>query len=155
VKATPAEIEKYLKDLADTPARIALLTAAAEEARLNVHSEQDPWSVNYILSHLRSCADVWGDSIRRMLAEDRPTLPHISPRQWIRRTNYPTLPFRESFPAFTAQREELLKVLRKLSSEEWSRSAIIKAREHTVFTQARRLALHENEHCEQIFSLLK
>jgi len=46
-------------------------------------------------------------------------------------------------------------VLKRLSVEDWSRAAIIKGREHTVFTQVRRMAMHENVHCEQIESLLQ
>jgi len=66
-----------------------------------------------------------------------------------------TLPFRESFQAFVAQRKKLLEVLRSLSFEDWSLAAIIKGRKHTVFTQTRRMALHEQVHCEHIESLLQ
>ena len=46
------------------------------------------WSATEILAHLRSCADVWGDCIAAILAEDRPTLRAINPTTWIDRTNY-------------------------------------------------------------------
>ena len=38
---------------------------------------------------------------------------------------------------------------------DWSRGAMIKDRRHTVFSQARRMALHEVTHCEQIEGLVK
>jgi hypothetical protein len=98
---------------------------------------------------------VWGNSIDAMLAGDTPTLPDVHPRQWIKETNYLKLTFRESFHTFVNQRERLLIALRKLSFDEWSRAGMIGGRKHTVFSQARRMAKHENEHCEQVEELLK
>src|SRR5215210_4112396 len=134
---TPDEIEIYLSLLADTSRRLMRATRGFDDAHLRYKPEEKAWSVNDILAHLRSCADVWGDSIEAMLAEDNPTLPYRHPRQWIKKTNYPDLLFHESFQAFQMQRKKLLKILKSLSSEDWSRAAIIKHREHTVFSQTR------------------
>jgi hypothetical protein len=155
MKASLSEIETYLKLLEATPRRLAKITKSLGEARLHARTEKEIWSVNDILAHLRSCADVWGDSIERMLAEENPTVPYRHPRQWIKKTNYLELPFHESLTTFTAQRKKLLKILKRLSFEDWSRATMIKGSEHTVFTQVRRMATHENVHCEQIESLLQ
>lgn len=155
MNATPAEIENYLNLLTELPQRIAKSTKGIDDARLQFKADKKAWAVNDILAHLRSCADVWGDSVEAMLAEDHPKVPYHHPRQWIKKTNYLELSFQESFQAFQAQRNEFLKVLKGLSLADWSRGATIKGREHTVFTQVRRLALHESEHVEQIESLLR
>jgi hypothetical protein len=155
MKATLPEIEEYLKLLEATPRRIKALTHGIDEIRLHFKSNKKEWSANDILAHLRSCADVWGDSIEDMLASENPKIPYRHPRQWIKKTNYLELPFQESFQAFVAQRKKLLKVLKALSFEGWSRAATIKGKEHTVFTQARRMAMHEDVHCEEIAELLK
>lgn len=155
MKATEKEIKEALSLLAETPLRIANLTKSIDDARLQARDDKQSWSVNDILAHLRSCADVWGDSIAAMLTENIPTLPDLHPRKWIKETNYLELPFHESFQAFIKQRERLLITLKKLSFEDWSRAATIAGRKHTVFTQARRMAKHEKEHCEQIESLLQ
>ena len=155
MKATLTEIEIYLKLLEETPRRLATLTKPFDEARLQLRTKKESWSVSDILAHLRSCTDVWGDSVERMLTEENPTVPYRHPRQWIKKTDYPELPFHESLQAFANQRKKLLKMLKPLSFEDWSRAATIKGREHTVFTQVRRMATHENVHCEQIESLLK
>jgi hypothetical protein len=155
MKVTSREIENYLKILEESPRLIASMIRDIDEARLKDKSGKEIWSVNDILAHLRSCADVWGNSIAAMLAEDIPMLPDIHPRKWIKGTNYLQLPFHESFQAFREQRERLLITLNGLAFEAWSRAAMIGGREHTVFTQARRMAKHEQEHCEQIESLLR
>lgn len=152
---TPDEIEKYLGLLSATSRRLINATQGFDEARLQFKPDKNAWSVNEILAHLRSCADVWGASIEAMLAQDKPTLPYRHPRQWIKKTNYPNLLFHESFQAFRLQRKKLLKVLKSLSFEDWSRAAMIKHREHTVFSQTRRMALHEDVHCQQIEELLE
>lgn len=155
MKATRVEVEKYLELLTQTPDRIEHAANGWENLRLASRTKAQPWSVNDILAHLRSCAGVWGDSIEVMLAEQKPVIPYRHPRQWIRKTDYPQLPFHQSFKAFVVQRRKLLKVLKGLAFEDWSRAGIIQGREHTVFTQARRLALHEQVHCEQIENLLQ
>jgi DinB family protein len=155
VEATPDEIETYLKVLAQTPRRLASASRGLANARLHARSAKNPWSANDILAHLRACADVWGKSIMGMLREDRPTQAHLSPRTWIRKTDYAELAFGDSLQAYTAQRKELLGVLKDLAFEDWSRPATIQGRRHTVFTQARRMALHEAVHCEQLEALLK
>jgi len=155
MKVTPIEIEEYLKILEETPRTLAALTKDVDVVRLHNKPDKKFWSANDILAHLRSCADMWGNSIDAMLVEDNPTLPDVHPRQWIKETNYLQLPFRESFQAFVKQRERLLLTLKKSSFDDWSRGAVIGGRRHTVFTQARRMAKHEAEHCRQIEELLK
>ena len=152
---TPDHIEKYLGLLSSTSRRIMKATQGFDDVRLQYKIDKKAWSVNDIFAHLRSCADVWGGNIEAMLAEDRPTLPYCHPRQWIKKTNYPNLIFHESFQAFRKQRKKLLKRLNNLAFEDWSRAAIIKNREHTVFSQTRRMALHEDVHCQQIEEILK
>lgn len=155
MKATLTEIEKHLHSLAETPQRIANLTQGVDPALLQAKINTTAWSVNDILAHLRSCADVWTHSMYAMLAEKEPVLPDINERKWAKVTGYADVPFSESFQAFSLQRENLLRVLRVLPFESWEKSAIIFERKHTIFTQARRMSKHEREHCAQIEDLLK
>src|SRR5262245_56187982 len=133
MNATPQEVEQYLKALAATPRRIKALTQNVDEARLQFKADSKTWSANEILAHLRSCADVWGDSIEDMLTEEHPKISYRHPRQWVKKTNYLELSFHDSFQEFAAQRKKLLKTLKKLSFEDWSRAATIQRKEHTVF----------------------
>ena len=154
MKASSADIEKFVRILSETPLRISRTTTGVDEVRLQTKADKKSWSVNDILAHLRSCADLWTHSIYAMLAENEPVFSDIDERRWAKATRYAESPFDQSFQAFSLQRENLLRVLKALPFETWERSAIIFERKHTVFTQTRRMAKHEQGHCEQIESLL-
>lgn len=155
---TPAEIDNILELLAETPHRLASVSKSFDNTQLTFQPEEETWSANDILAHLRSCSDVWGKSILAMITQDHPTLRYVSPRTWIRKTNYPELDFHFSFEAFTKQRYELLMTLKSLKLEDWSRGATFTAttrgRVQTVMSYTQRLARHESEHCDQIEALL-
>ena len=147
-------IEQILGILAETPTRLVALTAVLDAAMLHAAPGPDVWSANDVLAHLRSCADVWGDCMGRIVREDRPTLRAVNPRAWITQTNYPDLEFQPSLRAFEAQRADLLAFLDPLSPADWSRSATVVGAgtplERTVLTYAQRLARHERPHLKQI-----
>jgi DinB superfamily len=159
VARAPLTSEEVLVLLAEAPRSIAALTAGLGAARLRARPSPDDWSVNDVLAHMRSCADVWGGCIARMLAEDAPTIRAINPRHWIKRTDYPDLEFDPSLRAYTAQRAELLAVLEPLPPQSWSRSATVTGAgnvlQRTVLTYAAWLARHEQPHLKQITRLTK
>ena len=147
-------VEPVLGILAETPERLVVLTADLEPHKLRTAPGPGEWSANDVLAHLRSCADVWGDCIGRIVREDRPTLRAINPRAWIKKTDYRELEFQPSLSAFATQRAALLAFLDKLSAADWSRTATVVGAgaplERTVFGYAQRLARHERPHIKQI-----
>jgi len=140
--------------LAETPPRIAALTAGLAPAQLRTAPNPGEWSANDVLAHLRSCADMWGDCIATIIAEDRPTIRAINPTTWIKKTDYPELEFRPSLRSFATQRADLLAVLEPLPHEGWSRTATVTGAgavlARTVMTYAQWLARHERTHFKQI-----
>jgi hypothetical protein len=155
MKSSPAEIHKALLQLEQTAPRLGAAASGHREEALHASTEERAWSPAEILAHLRACADLWTHSIYAMLAAEAPELPDIDERKWARVTKYASLPFALSLEAFTLQRNVLLPVLRALPPAGWERDAVIFGRRHTVFTQARRLARHEAEHCDQLEALLR
>jgi hypothetical protein len=147
------ETATVLALLAETPLRIAAAAAGQTAARLALPLAPGEWSAVQILAHLRGCADVWPKTIFAMLNQDNPQLALIAPRAWARKMGYARLDFDASFQTFRAAREELLPILSALPPEAWQRGALIGGRTHTVFSQARRLALHEETHCAQLEAL--
>ncbi|HSM58310.1 MAG TPA: DinB family protein [Candidatus Sulfomarinibacteraceae bacterium] len=150
----PLPIEQILTILGETPPRIATLTDGLKAAQLHTRPAADEWSANDVLAHLRSCADVWGGCIARILAEDEPTIRAVNPVTWMKQTDYPQLEFRPSFEAFTKQRAELLAVLEALAPESWTCAATVtgagKPLVRTVHSYAQWMARHERPHVKQI-----
>ena len=150
--------EKVLTLLVENPRQIAALTAGLAPVHLR-ERPRDGWSANDVLSHLRSCSDVWGKCIATMLAADQPTLRAVNPRTWIKSTNYPELEFRPSFRSFAKERGDLLALLEPLPHEAWSRAATVTGAgsvlERTVLFYARWLARHERTHVKQIARIVK
>jgi hypothetical protein len=153
LKPQLAESEGVLSLLAETPRRIAAAAAGHSAAELALPLATGEWSAVQILAHLRGCADVWPATIYAMLRADNPVLPLHAPREWARKKGYARLDFYRSFQVFIQEREELLRVLTGLPPASWLRGAQIGGRRHTVFSQARRLALHEEVHCAQFEAL--
>lgn len=151
---TPLTIEQNLTLLAATPLRIAETTDSLPPAQLLAPPGPGEWSARDVLAHLRACADMWGQYIRLILDEDRPTFKAVNPTTWIKQTDYLEQEFRPSLKAFAAQRAGLLATLTPLPPEAWDRAAIVtgagKPRERTVRTYAMWLANHERSHIKQI-----
>jgi hypothetical protein len=147
-------IEEVLSLLVETPTRIATLTDGLTPAQSRTAPGSDEWSANDVLAHLRSCADMWGGYMRKILAEDRPTIRVVNPRAWIKQTDYLELDFAPSLRAFTTQRAALLAILEPLPSEGWTRTATVTGAgsplQKTVLDYADRLARHEQPHVSQI-----
>ena len=155
----PLTGEQILTMLAETPPRIAALTAGLQPDQLQTSPNDDEWSARDVLAHLRACADMWGICIVAMLAGDRPTIKAVNPTTWIKKTDYLEQDFQPSLQAFTTQRAELLAVLQPLPPEGWSRAATVtgagRVLERTVLFYAEWLARHERPHVKQIERIVK
>ena len=106
-------------------------------------------------AHLRACHDVLGGSILRILAEDRPAWRRMSPRTWMRKTDYPDWEFGRALAAFERQRAELLAVLGPLPPDAWLRTAAVTERVGGTVPRSAQyygdwLAGHERVHWTQL-----
>ncbi|MFN8473250.1 MAG: DinB family protein [Anaerolineae bacterium] len=150
--------DRILTMLAATPPRIAELTDGLAESQLHTAPGPDEWSANEVLAHLRACADVWGDSMIKIINEDKPTIRAVNPRTWIGQTDYLEQEFAASLHAFAAQRAELLAVLERLTPEDWLRTATVtgagKPLVRSVVFYARWMASHERPHAKQIMRIV-
>jgi hypothetical protein len=152
--AADSETRAVLTALSATPKQIAGIARSRSAQDLHRKPAADAWSALEIVAHLRACAEVWGSSIERMLAEDHPTIRYVSPRGWIRKTDYLEQSFRDSLRAFSHRRTTLIATLRDLHPDEWSRRASFtgttQGREATVLSYAVRIADHEVRHLSQL-----
>jgi DinB superfamily len=101
---------------------------------------------------------VIGECMLRIVRQDQPSWRRLSPRTYIRRTDYPDWDFAPALQAFTEQRRELLSVLTPLPPEVWDRTAAVKispteVRARSLLFHGEWLARHEAEHLPQIAAL--
>jgi len=109
--------------LAEMPKRIAGIARGHTDRQLHRKPAPDAWSAQEVVAHLRACADVWGGSIERILAEDHPTIRYVSPRGWIKKTDYLQLSFRETLRGFSQRRAVLVGKLGDVGQRGWMRGA--------------------------------
>ena len=152
--AKESEIQAVLAVLSETPKQIARIARGRSDRQLQRKPEADAWSAQEIVAHLRACAEIWGRSIGRMLAEDHPTIRYVSPRGWIKKTDYLQQSFGDNLRAFSDQRAVLVGTLGRLGVSDWARGATFTAttlgREATVLSYAIRIADHEVRHLDQL-----
>jgi DinB superfamily len=151
-------IDQVVMLLAETPARLAELTGRLPPAELLSPPSHDEWSANEVLAHVRACADVWSAAMVSIL-DGATALRAVSPLSWIEKTDYRELDFRRSLREFTAQRTELLAVLKPLPREAWSRTTTVTAAgaplRRDVLFYGRWMAGHERTHVKQIAGIVK
>jgi hypothetical protein len=151
----PPGAERFIGLLEATPGLIAGMAGDAIEARLSDRTEAEPWSPNDVLAHLRACQDVRGKLVHEMLTRDFPVIRYVSPRTYIRRTNYPETPFAVSLADFAGDRGAFVQTLRGLQPDQWLRGADLKGRKpESVLDCARYLVQHEAVHLDQMRALL-
>ena len=154
MKADLSQIDFHLATLKVTTEIFADLALRIADSQSRIRPERDEWSLHEILAHLHACAEVWGDDIDRMLATDgtRYTKPH--PRTIMKLAQHTDPSFAEASASFGSLRSHLISILQLLNAISWDRCAKINGRNHTIFTQVRRMALHEEAHRAQIEATL-
>jgi hypothetical protein len=160
MKSSVEEIQQIIKLLKQGPLRIKKATGGVQTAQLNVRMDEEPWSIDDILIHLRACSDVWGGTIMKMLTEDNPAQRYQSPRGFMKKPKYQNQEFAVALKAYTQERKKLVKVLSSLDDAGWSRpgtytNVTTRHRKQTVLTLTQRIIDHEQPHLEQIETIVK
>lgn len=152
-KFAPSDVPKYLMILEEMVTCLGEMSERVGDAELARPGGSGDWSVLQNLAHICACQDVWAYSIYAMLSVEDPELFPLHPRKMAATMKYDQLSFSDLFSTFRGGREELLRILNVLPESEWQRKAIIGGRQHSVFSQVRRMAKHDLDHWEQIDKL--
>lgn len=152
IKTNPntEDIALILSLLEVFPTAIKEILQGTHLRKLSIPPKEKEWSILQNLAHIRSCADVWGDTIVKMLNFDNPSIKYQSPRSWSRFEVYAKMDFWDSFQDYSSQRYQLLETLMYLEFKDWERKCSIKERTHTIYSQCRRMVTHELSHFNQI-----
>ena len=139
----------------ETPELLARLIEAASDDDLRRQPAQGKWSVSGILAHLAEdeLASSW--RYRQMLENDGVSLAGFDQDEWARLGDYASWAPKEALVLFRLLREANLRMLARLTSEQWQRSGVHAERGRiTVADLARHMAGHDVNHIEQVRKLL-
>ncbi|QDV34547.1 DinB family protein [Tautonia plasticadhaerens] len=80
------------------------------------------WSVAELVVHMLDSDLVGADRIKRVIAEDSPTLLAYDENAWLARLGYEDLPVEEAVSMFLANRRWVSRILRSLPEADFSRA---------------------------------
>jgi uncharacterized damage-inducible protein DinB len=147
----PEPTETTLAEQREAPATLAKLIASASEAALRQPPAPGKWSVVAILAHLAEdeLSSSW--RYRQMLEHPGVALPGFDQEEWARRGDYTTWDPHEALEMFRLLREANLRLLARLTAEEWQSWGMHAERGRiTVADLAGHMPGHDASHIEQI-----
>jgi uncharacterized damage-inducible protein DinB len=111
----------------------------------------DSWSIKDVLSHLVYVEGCYHERLRRVIEEDNPTVPQISPEE----TPFDeTLSTAEQLSRFKEARNQTIATLKRLSPGQWQRPAIHELTGKTTLRFLLQILIeHDIEHLNQIVQL--
>lgn len=139
----------------DAPGKLARLLEAFPPQALKQSPAPAKWSVAAILAHLAEDELVTTWRYRQMIENSGATLPGFDQDEWARLGDYDSWEPAEAFEMFRLLREANLRMLAKLTPEEWQCFGMHSERGRmTVKDLASQMAGHDMNHIEQIQRML-
>jgi uncharacterized damage-inducible protein DinB len=86
------------------------------------HPIPGTWSVAELVAHLLDCDLVFSDRMKRIIAEDSPTLVAFDEQAWIIRLDSNAMPVDEAAALFAANRQWMTRILRAQDEAAFARS---------------------------------
>ena len=146
-------IALILEVLMATPARLKELSEGLSDAQLNLSPGDGERSFKRDLTHLIYCAERGTDPIHHALLLNLPFMPRIhAERDWGALMAYEAFEVAELMAYFNFRRTALLRILQRLSRDQWDRSVRREGvkRSESVYYSARGLCVHEYGHLEDL-----
>jgi hypothetical protein len=157
-----ARLDAYVKD-EDTlqmqrasPDTLAGLIEGVRDEILSRRPVSGKWSIRAILAHLAEDELVSSWRYRQMIEHNGATLLGFDQDEWARLGDYDSWTPRDALEMFRLLREANLRMLARLTPEEWQRYGIHAERGRiTVEDLARHMAGHDVNHINQVRRLLE
>ncbi len=145
----PVEVQRK------TPELLADLTVSVPEKKLCERPSPDKWSVAELLAHFADAEIVITWRYRQMIEDPGCPLPGYDQELWHKLGDYPSRRPEPSLMLFRLLREANLRMLARLTAEQWQRNGIHAERgPMTVRDLALQVAGHDLNHLEQIRKVL-
>lgn len=143
---------RAMRTLRKTPAIMQTILRGVDQARaLGATDGPDGWSVLEVLCHLNDYEQIFGDRIRRMIAEDNPHFTNVDHEALVEENHYKEQMLDTIWKQYIEKRRALVVFLDSLPAEAWQRPGVYHGGIATNVTEvAINIALHEINHMEQI-----
>jgi uncharacterized damage-inducible protein DinB len=139
-----------------TPAALENAVAGLDRATLHRPERAGKWSIGQVVAHLADSELVWGYRMRRVLAEDRPTLTGYDQDRWADRLGWAEAEVPESLAVLKAIRAGNLRLLARASATDLARVGLHNERGEESITRMLELyAAHDLVHLNQIERIKK
>jgi uncharacterized damage-inducible protein DinB len=139
----------------DAPQTLARLIEAAPPELLSRQPAPGKWSIRAILAHMAEDELVSSWRYRQMIENTGTALPSFDQDQWAELGDYESWEPQEALDMFRLLRMANLRLLARLTPEEWQRYGIHAERGRmTVRELARHMAGHDQNHIQQVERLL-
>jgi hypothetical protein len=130
---------------------IATVMTGAAGSELDFRTAPEKWSVREIVAHLADSELVCGDRVRRLIAENDPTLMAFDQDAWARNLNYGKRKTSEAVESFRRLRAETFELVKDLPEEAFERAGTHSERgRETLRETLERMAKHAEDHARQI-----
>jgi hypothetical protein len=139
----------------EMPVLLLKLVDGAPKGKLKKQPAPGKWSVGEIIAHLAECEVATAWRYRQMLEHNGVSLQPFDQEEWDRLSDYAAWEPAEALALFHLLREANLRLLAKLTAEQWERHGVHAERgKLTVRDLARQMAGHDRNHLDQIRRIL-
>jgi hypothetical protein len=144
------EREQLIAQYADGYRVVAEALAKITPEELDAKPSPSKWSAREIVHHLADSEATSAMRLRRLLAEDRPTIHGYDQDEYARRLHYDR-PYESSLEFFRAARASTTELMGCLTEAEWLREGThTEMGRYGVDTWLRIYAAHAHRHADQI-----
>ncbi|HEV3342113.1 MAG TPA: DinB family protein [Pirellulales bacterium] len=118
------QITELLDQYAAGPALLRAAVGQIDRDKLRLRPVPGRWSTLEVVCHLSDAEAVYAERMKRVLAEDEPPLRGFDPDIWGPRLAYHQRDLDEELQLIKLLRDQMLRILRPLTSEEFERRGI-------------------------------
>ena len=141
--------------LSTTPGELQKLIEGASKKSLDAKPASEKWSATMILAHIADTEIVYAFRLRLMLGASGITIQGFDQDAWAVTFDYGSQDPADSLEDFRVNRERTLRMLKKLSRQQWDCYGIHAERgRETVRRVVELLAGHDINHLRQIHAIL-
>ena len=148
------ERDALLQRYADGAAEVRKAVQDLTDDELDAPAKDDPtngWTARQVVHHLADSEMTSAVRLRRVLAEDRPTIAAYDEAEFARRLHYDTRPIDASLDAMEAARASSLELLHHLTEDEWQKQGThTESGAYSVEDWLRIYVAHAHDHADQI-----